>query len=139
MSDTLLWLHPDCLSARNPAFQKYPGQPALFVFDDEEIEAEAWSLKRIQFLYECLLEIPTEIRRGNVAEEIVRTALEAGARKVVTVESVNPRFAVYKKAIETRIPVEVVPAEPFVDFRGHLDLKRFSRYWKRVEPVVFNS
>jgi hypothetical protein len=138
-AEVLIWLHADCLSAKNPAFQEYPGAHALFVLDEAEIEDEAWSLKRVQFLYECALEIPCEIRRGDVAGEVMARARELGVAKIVTVDSVNPRFAAQRKALERFFVVEVLAAEPFVDYRGHLDLKRFSRYWKRVEPVVFHS
>lgn len=134
MSD-LIWLHPDCLAADNPAYLKSPGAPALFVFDEAEIEAEAWSLKRIAFLYEALLELPCEIARGQVVEHLL--ARQPG--RIVTVDSVNPRFRAYVQQLQKQVPVEVLPAVPFVDYRGHLDLKRFSRYWKRVEPVVFDK
>lgn len=143
----LIWVHPDCLSASNPAFQKYQQAPALFVFDEEEIEAEAWSLKRIAFLYECLLEMAVdrtvhgtvEIRRGVVVTELSNALRSLGLKKIVTVNSVNPRFAEQRRRLETAIAVEVLPAVPFVDYRGNLDLKRFSRYWKRVEPIVFDK
>ena len=134
MSDWI-WLHPDCLAADNPAFLKYPQARAVFVFDEEEIAAEAWSLKRIGFLYETLLELPVEIERGNVVQKV----LEKRPSKIITVDSFNPRFREQVRQLERGVPVEVLPAVPFVDYRGHLDLKRFSRYWKRVEPVVFDS
>jgi hypothetical protein len=130
-----IWLHPDCLAADNPAFLKYPQARAVFVFDEEEIAAEAWSLKRVAFLYETLLELPVEIERGDVAQKV----LERLPSKIITVESVNPRFRDQVRQMERSVQVEVLPAVPFVDFRGHLDLKRFSRYWKRVEPVVLES
>jgi hypothetical protein len=130
-----IWLHLDCLAADNPAFLKYPQARAVFVFDEAEIEAEAWSLKRVAFLYESLLELPVEIERGDVLQKV----LERLPSKVITVESVNPRFRDQVRQLERSVPVEVLPAVPFADFRGHLDLKRFSRYWKRVEPVVFES
>ena len=41
--NNLIWLHPDCLAADNPAYLKYPKADALFVFDEEEIEAEQWT------------------------------------------------------------------------------------------------
>lgn len=139
MAQELIWLHADCLSATNPAFEKYPGAAALFVFDEQEIEAEEWSLKRIAFLYECLLEMPVEIHRGDVVAELSKFMKEAGLRKIVTVASVNPRFAEQRRRLETAFEVEVLPATAFVDYRGQLDLKRFSRYWKRVEPIVFDK
>jgi hypothetical protein len=131
----LIWLHPDCLAADNPAYLNSPGAPALFVFDEDEIEAEGWSLKRIAFLYETLLELPCEIARGQVVEELL--ARQPG--RIVTVDSVNPRFRAYVQQLRKQAPVEVLPAAPFVDYPGHLDLKRFSRYWKRVEPLIFGK
>lgn len=131
----LIWLHPDCLAADNPAYLKYPQANALFVFDQEEIEAEQWTLKRIAFLYETLIELPTEIERGDV----VAMLLQQKPAKIVTVESMNPRFRTQLQQLEAVVPVEVLPAVAFVDYRGSLDLKRFSRYWKRVEPVIFDK
>ncbi len=129
----LIWLHPDCLAADNPAYLKYPQAVALFVFDEDEIEAEQWTLKRIAFLYQTLIELPTDIERGDV----VAMLLKQKPAKIVTVDSVNPRFRAYLRQLEAVVPVEVLPAVSFVDYRGSLDLKRFSRYWKRVEPIVF--
>ncbi|MBZ2183719.1 MAG: hypothetical protein K7J46_03335 [Bryobacter sp.] len=131
----LLWLHPDCLSLSSPAWVRYPGAPALFVFDEAEIEAEQWTLKRIAFLYETLLELPCEIERGSVVERL----LARRPARIVTVGSVNPRFRDAVRQLERAVPVEVLPAVPFVDYRGTLDLKRFARYWKRVEPILFDS
>lgn len=131
----LIWLHPDCLSASCPSWQKYPCAPALFVFDEAEIEAEQWSLKRVAFLYETLLELPCEIERGDVVARL----LARRPQKIVTVSSPNPRFKDQVRRLEAAVPVEVLPPVPFVDYRGSLDLKRFSRYWKRVEPVLFDK
>ena len=129
----LIWLHPDCLSTANPAFEKYPGAQALFVFDEAEIEAECWSLKRIAFLYETLLEMPTKIERGDPVERIL--ALKPA--KVVTVASLNPRFEEQRRRLAALVPVEVLAAVPFFDYAGKIDLKRFSRYWQRVEAMLF--
>lgn len=111
----------------------------MFVFDEAELESEAWALKRIQFLYETLLELPCSIDRGDVATKLLSHLKEVGASRIVTVESVNPRFAVLVRKLRTAVDVEVLPSPAFVDYRGNLDLKRFSRYWKRVEPVVFEK
>lgn len=139
MNSVLIWLHPDCLSATNPAFAKYPDAEALFVFDEEEIKAEGWTLKRIQFLYETLLELPCAIDRGDVAAQIASHLRARGLTRVVTVDSVNPRTREQIRRLQVAIPVEVLPAPAFVDYRGSLDLKRFARYWKRVEPILFDK
>ncbi len=131
----LIWLHPDCLGVDNPAFVRYPKAKAMFVFDEAEIDAEQWTLKRIVFIYETLLEMECSIERGDVVEKLI----EAGASKIVTVAGVSPRFRELAAKLQTRLTLEILPAVEFVDYCGSLDLKRFSRYWKRVEPVLFGQ
>ena len=78
----IVWIHADCLSPEHPGLVVYPDAPAIFVWDDELLDRWQISLKRITFIYECLLELPVTIRRGNVAEEVTQFALEQGAEQV---------------------------------------------------------
>ncbi|KJH70324.1 DNA polymerase [Aliterella atlantica] len=133
----IVWVHGDCLSPYNPALKNYPDTPAIWVWDDALIDQWQLSLKRITFIYECLLELPVTIRRGNVAKEVVSFAQEHNADAVVTVESVSPRFAAICTEIESSLPVEVLSLEPFFEYDGYIDLKRFSRYWKVAERHLF--
>ena len=139
----ILWIHGEALGPANPALLAHPGRPALFVFDAALIESNQLSLKRLGFLYECLLELPVTIRRGNVAAEVLAFAARHGADGVVTTAAVDPRFAVISAAIAAALPLVVLPVEPFVtlapDSRGRNDLGRFSRYWKRAEPLVWQG
>jgi len=137
MSKPIIWVHGDCLSPFNPAFQEYPDVPAIWVWDDTLIEEWQLSLKRIAFIYECLLELPVEIRRGNVAQEIIAFAQEHHANLVVTAESPSPRFDDICDEIEGSLQLEVLEVEPFFEYDGYIDLKRFSRYWKVAEKYVF--
>ena len=84
----LHWLHADCLNAEwiDPA-----GGPAVFVFDDRQLEAENWSLKRLGFVYECLLELPgVEIWRGPTAETLALLAQERDLESILTVRTPDP-------------------------------------------------
>jgi hypothetical protein len=65
----IVWIHGDCLSPYGPALTAYPGAPAIWVWDDALLEEWRISLKRIVFIYECLLDLPVVIRRGDVATE----------------------------------------------------------------------
>lgn len=138
MSKSIIWINGDCLSPQNPALQEYPHTPAIWVWDDALIEEWQLSLKRITFIYECLLELPVEIRRGNVAEEIIKFAKENDAQLVVTTDSPSPRFDQICNQIEKSLALEVFEIEPFFDYDGFIDLKRFSRYWKVAEKYVFD-
>lgn len=134
----IIWIHGDCLSPNNPALQEYPNAPAIWVWDDALIEEWQLSLKRLTFIYECLLELPVEIRRGNVAQEVLAFAQEHNAELVATTDSPSPRFYDICNVIERSLKLEVFEVEPFFDYDGYIDLKRFSRYWKVAQKYVFD-
>ena len=140
MENVLVWIHGDCLNPLSPALQTYAAAPRVFVFDQALIAQYRLSLKRIVFLYECLLEIPRiEIRQGDVAAELAAAARAHHCRRIVTAESVAPRFDQIRMALEREyhLSVEVIALEPFVelapDVAAQLELKRFSRYWQSVK------
>jgi hypothetical protein len=138
MSDkTIIWVHGDALSAESPPFVRHPDAPAIFVFDESLLREWGISFKRVVFMYECLLEMPVTIRRGDVAQEVVAFAREHGATRIVTTGSVSPRFRKLCKAISQAMPsgsrLEVLADEPLVDDDGYFDLKRFSRYWGKAK------
>ncbi len=135
----IIWVHGDCLDPRGPALMAYPGAPALWVWDDALLEEYRISLKRIVFLYECLLELPVTIRRGDVAAEVLAFAAEHRADGIVTAESPSPRFRTICEHMRRTLPVAVLPITPFLAYAGKLDLRRFSRYWATAEPYAFGQ
>ncbi|MDM3862450.1 MAG: hypothetical protein PT118_22090 [Aphanizomenon gracile PMC644.10] len=137
MNKPVIWINGDCLSPHNPAFQEYPQAPAIWVWDDALIAEWQISLKRLTFIYECLLELPVEICRGNVAEEVLAFAKEHNTNLVITTDSPSPRFDDICDQIEQSVKLEVFAVEPFFEYDGYIDLKRFSRYWKVAEKYVF--
>ncbi len=129
----ILWVHGDNLNPHNPAFAAFPGAPALWVWDDALLARSRISLKRIVFLYECLLELPVVIRRGDVVAEVLRFAAMHNADGIVTVDSPAPGFAMRRRQLEQHLRVVTLPEPPFVDAPPGLDLRRFARYWRKVE------
>ena len=139
MNQPIVWVHGDCLSPYGPALKEYPDAPAIWIWDDALIEEWQLSLKRITFIYECLLELPVVIRRGDVASEVVAFAKEHNTDLVVTAESPSPRFDAISDQISRFVQVEVLAVESFFEYKGYIDLKRFSRYWKVAERYLFAS
>jgi len=135
VSSPLLWIHEDCLSPTAPPFAQFPQAPAIWVWDDAHLLAERWSLKRIQFVYECLLELPVEIERGDPVSVLTATAAKLGTGRIVTVKSPSPRWKEIVAGL--LLPVEVLDPVPLVELSGHVDLKRFSRFWKRAQTSAF--
>lgn len=140
-TNTIVWVHGDALSPYNSALQAAPDAPAVFVWDEALLKEWEISLKRIVFMYECLLEMPVTIRRGNVVDEVVRFASEHDATRILTPESPSPRFRQFCGRISGQMPcdsrLEVLAGAPFIDYDGTLDLKRFSRYWRTAKRYAF--
>ncbi len=136
MQQPVLWIHGEALGPTNPALLAHPGRPALFVF-----EAEPVSLKRIGFLYECLLELPVTLRCGDVVAEVLAFAARHHADGVVTCAATDPRFGALVERIAASLPLQVLPVPPFVPGEPGqpFDLGRFSRYWLRAEPLVWQA
>lgn len=129
----IVWVHGDALSPHNPALHTHPEAPALFVWDEALLAQWHISLKRMVFMYECLLELPVVIRRGDVVAELCAFAAEQDTSQVVTVQSVSPRFAVLCQQLASAgLQVTVLPVEPFTAVADY-DLKRFSRYWRKAK------
>ena len=133
----LHWVHADCLNADwiDPT-----AGPSVFVFDDRQLEAEQWGLKRVGFIYECLLELPAvEIWRGPLADTLAALAKDRQVESIITVQTPDPWLHAQAAALAAaRIPVEWRAPEPFVTLSGPVDLRRFSRYWRKAEPVLFS-
>lgn len=136
------WIHADNLNPHQPALTKYGDLPAIFVWDEALLNEWQISFKRIVFIYECLLELPVVIRKGDVAEEVAKFAHEHDADRIITPASPSPRHHLICQQIARQMPedakLSVVRGDEFVDYDGHIDLKRFSRYWKHVKKMALS-
>jgi deoxyribodipyrimidine photo-lyase len=146
----LLWVHGEALGPANPALRAYPGAPALFVFDRELIAGGTATTGgaplaegRLRFLQQCLAELPVQVRHGDVAAELLAAAQVLGADGIVTSRAVDPRFRLIAARVAAVMPLQVLEPEPFValplEGAGAPDLRRFSRYWRVAEPLVWGD
>jgi hypothetical protein len=135
--NTIVWIHGDNLSPYNPALLAQKDAPTIFVWDETLLQEYQLSLKRIVFIYECLLELPITIRKGDVAQEIITFAQEHRANRILTTASPSPRFQQICATILREMPkgstLEIYKERPFIEIDEQLDLKRFSRYWEKVK------
>lgn len=126
----IVWVHEDCLDPRSPAFRAAPDAPALFVFDDAVLRHRGYGLKRIGFIYECLLELPVRILRGDTASIVRAFAAAHGATIVVTMASPCPQLRRLTAELDRDLKVEAHEPAPLVADAITPDLRRFSRYWR---------
>ena len=89
----IIWVHGDCLNPHSPAFTGHPHAPAIWVWDDAYLQRSQLSLKRILFIYECLLELPVAIHRGDVVSEVAAFARTNHSQTIMTMDSPSPGFA----------------------------------------------
>ena len=127
---TGVWLHGDSLSKRDPALQKYPTAPTVFVFDRPFLEKARLSFKRIFFLYECAVEAAEEMRVGETVKEIVEWMKEQGVERLAVTESPSPRWQEGLVRLREKVEVEVLPAEGMVVVPNGYSVKRFTPFWK---------
>jgi deoxyribodipyrimidine photo-lyase len=152
----LVWVHGEALGPANPALRAHPDAPAVFVWDGELIAGRTATTGgkrigapvplapgRLRFLQECVAELAVEERQGDVVAEVLAAAVAVGADGVVTSRAVDPRFVLIAQALAAELPLRVLEPEPFVDLPqagpGSPDLKRFSRYWRKAEPLVWDG
>jgi hypothetical protein len=130
---TILWIHEDCLNPASPLFTRYPEAPALFVFDEGALPA---SLKQVLFLYECLLEMRVEIRRGDPMRELLEFAEARGATRIAAMRTPDPRRLALLERLRLHLEVEILDPPEFLSKDRTYPLKRFSAFWKAVENQV---
>ena len=128
---TLVWLHGDSLSEKDPAAVKYPEASRVFVFDRPFLEKARLSFKRIFFLYECAAEAAHEIRIGEAVAELDAAVTTSGAERLAVTESVSPRWRELVEDLKKKFEVEVVPAKDLVEVPHDFEAKRFTPFWKK--------
>ena len=128
---TLVWLHGDSLSEKDPAAVRYPEAPRVFVFDRPFLEKAGLSFKRIFFLYECAAEAAQEIRVGRTVEELKDALTASGAGRLAVTVSVSPRWRELVDELKKSVEVEVVPSNDLVEVPDDYEAKRFTPFWKK--------
>jgi deoxyribodipyrimidine photo-lyase len=124
-----VYAHDEMLSAAHPILRK--SALNFFVFDSK-VHAK-WPLKRIQFVADCLNELPgMEIWVGDTATILN----ERGVGQLITQDTANLQI----KASLSPFKVEWQPEFQFTKTKiSEKRLKRFSRYWEKVGQEMFNG
>ncbi len=136
----LLWIHTDALNPKSPLLLAHPDRPRVFIWDREWIAKEEINWKRLVFLAECLQEMPGEvdIRIGDPAAELLAAARASGADYILVQRTPDPRLLAAAEDLERHLPVVWYDPPSFVESDRSLDLKRFSRYWQRVQSSAMH-
>lgn len=124
-----VFVHDEMLSAAHPLLAQ--PMPKIFVFDLQRYAN--WPLKRLQFVADCLSEMEeVEVWLGDTATVLT----QRGVGQVVTQATPNGQIkqllAAFAPMWQAEVPLVEVEHSP-------QRLKRFSRYWEKVAPLLLNS
>ena len=126
----IVLLHDEMLSPTNPTLTAHPDLARVFVFDMGDDAHGRFALKRLQFIADCLAEIPDVlVYKGETAA--VLNAL--GVASVVTQNT--PQRWLHGRL--SAFAVEWIPEPAFAEYRGAL--RRFTPYWKKVETALMTG
>jgi deoxyribodipyrimidine photo-lyase len=123
---SLVWIHDEMLSPTHAlcAFNL----PVVFIFDPTLYQH--WPLKRLQFMADCLAEMPgVDIWLGETHQVLAQLA----QGRIITQNT--PQQALKHAAAGLEIEWRTEPVLTEAPLSDH-QLMRFSRYWKAVEPAL---
>ena len=124
-----VFVQDEMLSAAHPLLKN--SMPKFFVFDDN-LHGK-WPLKRIQFVADCLSELPSvEIWLGDTCQVLE----DRGIGQIMTQNTPNLEV---KNMLEA-FKVQWQPEVKFIDTEiSEKRMKRFSRYWSKVGQEFFGD
>ena len=124
-----VFVHDEMLSSAHVLLQQ--PFPKIFVFDPQ-IHG-TWALKRLQFIADCLSEMENvEVWLGDTYEIL----MNKGVGQVVTQDTPNLKI----KELLAPFSPKWQPVAKFVNVEiSEKRLKRFSRYWEKVGPLVLGD
>ncbi len=144
-SAAMVWINEDSFDPNGPALSANPQATPFFAFDEATIESAGWTLKRIAFIYECLLEVPgVQIYKGASVEVLFsQLMLHQGQNNapplLATTASIDPRLQQIMSRLNEQVLTRLYEIEPFIRDVRIRDLRRFSRYWQNVEHKVISD
>ncbi len=132
-SDTVVLFYDEMLSSTNSLYGSEHRK--VFVFDTAM--QNDWAVKRLQFIADCLVEMPDiEIWVGNTAEVLSTLNI----KNIITQNTPN---LMLKSLITDYDVLYVAELEPYSDELAQKitskDLRRFSKYWNVVGSEILKS
>ncbi len=131
---SIFLLHDEILNPEHVLLQQHIALPRVFVFDMGEDAYGRWSLKRLQFMADCLAEIPgVQVYRGHLTQILVQQQVH----EVMTQRS--PQQWLHQRL--KGLTVHWVYEPSFIDDAMPLDKtpRRFMAYWKKRESNAFQT
>ena len=133
MADQLLLVHDKALRFGLDACEVSERFKAIHIWDDEYYRAQRYSLKRLVFIYETLLDLPLEIIHGKTLDILS----EENFDDIVIPYSGDQALKNLFSKIEKIKTVHYLFETSFVNLDRTVEFKRFFKYWNQAKKTAF--
>ena len=133
MADKLLLVHDKALRFGLDACEVSERFKAIHIWDDEYYRAQRYSLKRLVFIYETLLDLPLEIIHGKTLDILS----EENFDDIVIPYSGDQALKNLFSKIEKIKTVHYLFETSFVNLDRTVEFKRFFKYWNQAKKTAF--
>ena len=133
MADKLLLVHDKALRFGLDACEAYKRFKAIHIWDDEYYRSQRYSLKRLVFIYETLLDLPLEIIHGKTLDILS----EENFDDIVIPYSGDQALKNLFSKIEKIKTVHYLFETSFVNLDRTVEFKRFFKYWNQAKKTAF--
>ena len=128
---SIVWVHEDAITLNHPVFlTDGPAVQPIFIWDTEEHDRRAYSLKRRVFIYECAHDLDIPIYAGRPCE--ILPVLAAG-ETIYTAGTPNLYVLDVVADLRKSHDVTVVDAPQLAHIPANTDTGRFFRFWNRAK------
>ena len=133
MADKLLLIHDKALRSGLDVYEASESFKAVHIWDDEYYRSQKYSLKRLVFIYETLLDLPLEIIHGNTLDILS----EENSDHIVIPYSGDQVLKTLFSKIEKIKTVQYLFETSFVHLDRAVEFKRFFKYWNQAKKTAF--
>ncbi len=124
-----VFVHDEMLSPTHPLMQIT--FPKIFVFDP--LQYQHWPIYRLQFLADCLSEMPeVEVWFGDTDEILKQQAIG----HLITQQTPNQRYKDLLAAFNVQWEPEPMLSQEAI---GERELRRFSRFWEKIKDALLHQ
>ena len=129
MTCPIIWVHEDALSQSHPVFSAArDAKDALFIWDNEYFKSQGYTVKRLLFIYECLLEMDVKIIQGDTAQILS----DFCNGQIFTAHTPNPYFLKIIEALgKAGSKITIIEDTPFSQMPMNAEMGRFFQFWNK--------
>lgn len=134
MSKPIVWMHDQAITFSSEFYQRQDSDTRLiYIWDDAYLKSQGYTLKRLVFIYESLIETPVQILKGNTLEVLK----DLQPNKVLTFNTPDTRIKALIDKVSKELNLELIDQKSFVDLPNKEIGKRFFKYWNQAKKSAF--